>query len=137
MPRLTLPTIAILNSNEDVLDIMSRFLKAEGFKVVTLNLFRLKSGEVEICRFFEENNPKLIVYGIAFPYRENWQLWQGLQKLGVCANRDYIFTTPNLDALRDVAGSQIDAFQLVDQEPDLRNVVAAVQERWEQKVKEK
>ena len=137
MPRRTLPTIAILNSNEDVLDIMSRFLKAEGFVTATLNLVHVKSGEVEICSFFEKHNPQVIVYGIAFPYLENLRQWQNLKQIKGCADRDFILTTPNLDALKDAANHNIDAFQLVDEHTDLRNVISAVKEMWAQKANSK
>lgn len=127
---ITLPTIAIFDSSEDYLDIMQRFINARGFAAAPLHLYKVKSGEVDISDFIYSHNPQIILFDITFPYEENWQLYENVRRLAVCRGREFIITTPNIDALHDRIGEKVGAFQLVDKEIDLQLIVDCVNETW-------
>lgn len=129
----SLPTVAVLNSNSDFLELIRHFLNAEGFVAVTLSMSRVKNGEVELVEFIREHTPKVIVYDIAFPYRENWTQCEQVRNLEACENIEFILTTPNLDALEHMIGKQVGAFELIEKEIDLRKVVAKIKEVWQKK----
>ena len=127
----TLPTIFVINTSEDYLDIMRLFLNAEGYVAVPFNITDIKTGVVDIATSIHEMDPKVIVYDIAFPYKENWLQFQNISKLKVCQNREFILTTPNIDALELQISEQVSAYQIVDKEIDLKKIVTHVNRAWD------
>src|SRR6478735_3731853 len=67
-----LPTIAVLNTSEDYLNLMQLSLNAEGFVASTMSIAKIKSGETDIVAYLQQHDPKIIMYDIAFPFKENW-----------------------------------------------------------------
>jgi hypothetical protein len=126
----TLPTIAILNTSIDFLNILQLMLNAEGFVTVTILISDIKSGDVDLVEFIQQYDPKVILYDIAFPYQENWMQYQHARKLEVMQDRQFVLTTPNIDGLESKLGTSVKAFEVVDRDIDLRKVIEAVKEAW-------
>jgi|SRR5690606_608763 len=131
--KSSLPTVVIINTSEDYLDIMRLFLNAEGYVTVPLRITDIKTGQIDIVDVIQESNPRVIVYDIAFPYQENWLQFQNIVNLDINTGREFILTTPNLDALQDQIGEQVSAYQIVDKEIDLRKIVTHVNKTWHAK----
>ena len=131
MPQQKLPTILIINTSEDYLDIMRLFLNAEGYVTIPLKITEIKAGNVDVVSIIQDNDPKVILYDIAFPYIENWRQFRNISQLDICKNREFVLTTPNIDALVQQIGEQVSAYQIVDKEIDLQKIVTHVNQVWD------
>ena len=65
-------TIAVLNSNQDVVEMLRTVMEQAGFNTVTTHVPDIKRGEEDFLSFLRKHDPAVIVYDIAPPYRENW-----------------------------------------------------------------
>jgi CheY-like chemotaxis protein len=130
-----LPTIFIINTSDDYLDIMRRLLNSEGYIAIPFSITDIKSGMVDIAERMREQDPKVIVYDIAFPYIENWRQFQNILSLESSKNREFIITTPNINALEQQVGKSVTAYQIIDKEVDLQKLVTHVHSVWEKQIK--
>lgn len=126
----TLPTALIINTSDDYLEIMRLYLNSEGYVTIPVAITDIKTRAIDIVQVIEEHDPQVVLYDIAFPYRENWRQCQNVMSLEVSQGREFILTTPNIDALSDMVGQQIEAFEVVDKEIDLRKIVDKVKSVW-------
>ena len=130
MTKPQLPTVAVFNTSIDYLNILRLMLNAEGYAVATILISDIKSGDVDVIEFVQKYDPKVIVYDIAFPYRENWKQCQNVMQLQICHGRTFVLTTPNLDALERLVEERVGAQEVVDRDIDVRHIVDEVNKAW-------
>ena len=118
--------VAIINSNEDAVEMLRLELQRNGFpNVIGLRMPGIATWSVQAPQFLSEHNPAVIVYDIAVPYIQHWNLLRGLLATEAMRGRKIIVTTPNKSLLETAIG-QTDAFEIVGKPYDLNKVVAAV-----------
>ena len=62
------PVVAILNSNDDTVEMLRAMLEMEGIVAVSAHVSDLRRGQFDFAGFLEEHNPKVIVYDVVPPY---------------------------------------------------------------------
>jgi CheY-like chemotaxis protein len=68
------PVIAVVNNNEDTVEMLRAMLQHRGFtSVVTGHVPDIKRGTLDIVRFVGTHDPQVFVWDIALPYDENWR----------------------------------------------------------------
>jgi len=117
------PTVAIINSNDDLVALLRETLEDEGMLVVTAHIRDIKAGREDLPKFLKRHDPDVIVYDLAPPYSDNWR-FLNLERAAF-AGRGLVLTTVNARALQRTVGKS-GAFEIEGRRADLSRVVRAV-----------
>lgn len=118
-------TIGILNSTEDVIDLLVETLEGEGYAARAAFIPDFKRGRDDLAGWLGDLAPTAILYDIPPPYDENWAFYQ--HALSLCETRPhrFIITTTNKRILEGLAGPT-DAIEFVGRPFDLGEIVERV-----------
>jgi CheY-like chemotaxis protein len=64
----TVPSIVVLNSSQDTIDLLKVVLEEQGYAVATAHTSSIRNGELDVLDFVEKHSPDVIVYDVALPY---------------------------------------------------------------------
>ena len=121
-----LPTVAVINSNEDTVEMLRACLQHHGFSaVVTGHVPDVKRGSLDIVQFIAAHDPRVFVWDITPPYEENWRFVHMLMGHEQLQGRHFVLTTTNRRALESLVGPT-DTIEIVGKPYDLEQIVAAV-----------
>jgi DNA-binding NtrC family response regulator len=118
--------VAIINSNEDVVEAIRLILGDAGFVTIGAHLVDFKKGRRDLVAFLQEHDPRVIVLDIAPPYEENWNFFQLMKNSQAARGRQFVLTTTNKKILEDLVG-KTSTIELVGKPFDLDEIVKAVQ----------
>ena len=121
----TAPLIAILNTSEEITRLLADVFQGEGFRTEVAYVLDIKRGEVDITDFLERHRPAVVVYDIAIPYDENWDVLQRIQQSEAGRRCRYVLTTTNKHALERIVGPT-PAHEIVGKPYDLDELIDAV-----------
>ena len=119
-------TVAVLNSSDDVVELLRFVLEQAGFKTVAVHLPDIKRGQEDFLAFLTKYDPAVIVYDIAPPYRDNWTFLQLILSSEAMKKRRFVFTTANKQLLQEIVGQTLDAFEISEKPYALNSIVEAV-----------
>jgi DNA-binding response OmpR family regulator len=119
------PVIAIVNSSEDLVEILQQVFQDEGFQTVTGHVPNFKVGRDDLVAFFERHDPAAVVYDISPPYEENWNFLRLVRDAKSAQGRAFVLTTTNKKALDGMVG-RTGAIEIIGKPFDLNEVVDAV-----------
>lgn len=122
--------VAVINSNEDLVDMVSTLLQEEGYVAIPGHVRQFRLEEQHLSQFIAEQDPQVILWDIAPPYDLNWQYFQEISHLPIMQGRSFIVTTTHIKHLREVAGEGQEAIEILDKPYDLEQVLRAVQEAF-------
>jgi DNA-binding NarL/FixJ family response regulator len=119
-------TVAVVNSNEDTVEMLRQALQSSGFSsVVTGHAHDFKTGQADFRKYLETHDPKVMVYDISIPYDENWTFLKLLLDSEHMRGRRVVVTTTNKKRLEELVGPT-DAFEIVGKPYDIDKIVEAV-----------
>jgi DNA-binding NtrC family response regulator len=119
-------TVAVVNSNEDTVEMLRACLQGHGFSsVITGHVNDFKRGVTDFPRFVERYDPAVIVYDISLPYEQNWTFLRLLLDTESMQGRRVVVTTTNKSRLDELVGPT-DAIEIVGKPYDLDRIVEAV-----------
>jgi CheY-like chemotaxis protein len=122
------PVVAVLNSADDVIEVLRVALEGGGFVVVSAKLSEIQSGVMDLVAFVHENRPVAIVYDIPRPYEANWNFLRLLRETESLSRLGWVLTTLNKAALEAAVGPA-NAVEIVLGKPySLDDVVGAVRQ---------
>jgi len=101
------PVVAVINSTEDIVDLLRIWIEQAGFVVVGTMTSLIRDGEVDVEQFIGQHDPLVIVYDISPPYEPNWRLFQHVASLPVMAGRQVVLTSTNARQVEKLAGLQV------------------------------
>jgi DNA-binding response OmpR family regulator len=87
--------VAVINTNDDLVNLLSDELMRAGFSVVTLHIRDIKAGRQNFATFLKSHDPAIVVYDITVPYEDSWTFFEMLRRLPEAANRQFVVTTVN------------------------------------------
>lgn len=123
----SLGVVALFNGNPDVLALVGRLLQSAGFEVASALIADVRDGRCDVHRLMERHDPAVVVYDIAAPYEDNWEMFQQLRATAM-RERRFVITSANPARVERLAGRDERIFEIVDQPLDLDNIVHAVKE---------
>ena len=121
------PTVAVINTSPDTVDILKDALERAGFVVVFSYTWKIASGELDLEGFVRALQPVVLVYDIAPPYEKNWAILQHLRET-VLKECRFVLTTPNAAQVGRLVGRDAHVYEVVGKEDDLGPIVQAVRE---------
>lgn len=122
------PSVAVINSTTDIVDMLRVALQQAGLVVVTALTNEVRDGEVDIDRFIAQHDPRVIVYDVAPPYDANWHLFQHVAAMPVMEGRQFVITSTNVRQLERIAAPQQHVYEIVGKSEDVDRIVQAVKE---------
>jgi len=128
-PRLkTAEVVAIVNTNDDLVNVLQEALRDEGVNVVTAHVRDIKAGRQNFRTFLKAHDPAVVIYDIAVPYEDNWVFFQTLRDVPEARTREFVITTVNLKVLEKRVGSTGAIEIQGGRADDLEPVIDAVKE---------
>lgn len=122
-------TVAVINSNEDIVEAIQLILNDAGYHSVGGHVIDFKKGRKDFVAFFKEHTPNVIIFDIAPPYEENWNFFQLIKNVKEAEGAQFIITTTNKGMLERFAG-KTDAIEIVGKPFDLEEILMAVKKRF-------
>ena len=98
--------VAVVNTNDDLVNVLRNALVAEGFNVVTAHIRDIKAGRQDFSAFLREHAPAVVIYDLAIPYEDNWTFLETLRQLPEARKQRFILTTVNKRVLAQRIGRQ-------------------------------
>lgn len=120
------PTIAIINSNQELINLFEEIFQEQGYNTVAIQTMLLRSGRVDFNEFITQNNPQAILYDVAIPYEENWEYLKKIREDEVMQGRHIVITSTNKGMLDLLVGEETPAIEVVGKPFDIQEVVDAV-----------
>lgn len=123
---MSLPIVAVVNTNPDVVEMMKARIEAAGFVVLVIHVAEIRAG-LDIGAVLAQHDPKVIVYDVVAPYERNWRFLQHLRET-VLNERQFVLTSPNERALRQLVGRDEQVYEILNDGADIDAIVQAVRE---------
>ena len=120
------PVVAILNSNDDVLEMLRLIVEQQGLVAVSGHIDRIRRGEMSLPDFVEEHNPQVIIYDLVPPYDRSWRFLDHIRHSPKMLGRKFIITTTNAQRAREIIGDAEQVFEIVGKPFDLHQFAEAV-----------
>jgi hypothetical protein len=64
------PVVAVVNTNDDLVQLLREELLKAGFNVVTGHIRDIKAGLLDFSAFLSSHDPQVVVYDMAIPYED-------------------------------------------------------------------
>lgn len=125
MTSPAIPTVAIINTSEEITALLTAVFQMEGFRTVAAYVPDMKRGETDLTGFLREYQPAAVIFDIALPYEENWAYFQSIQQSESGRAAPFILTTTNKRALEGLVGPT-PAHEVIGKPYDLEQLVEAV-----------
>ena len=131
MPDGRPPVVAILNSNDDTVEMLRTMFETEGMVAVSAHVTDLRRGHFDFAAFFAEHNPRVIVYDIVPPYDRGWLFFEHLRTLPAMKNRKFVVTSTNPERVKQIAHPDQPVLEIIGKPYDLRIITEAVKNALE------
>jgi DNA-binding NtrC family response regulator len=119
------PVVAVLNSNDDVVELLRMALEQAGLVVISVHVDEVKRGDVAVGEFINEHNPDVTIYDLVPPYDRSWLFLQHLRETTLKGRR-FVITSTNPKRAAELAGTAEDIFEIVGKPYDIDKIVEAV-----------
>ena len=120
--------VAVLNSNDDLVELLRDLLEQAGFVTVTGHVDEVRRGKLDLVNFVKQHDPRVIVYDLVPPYDRSWNYLKLLQESEPLRGRPFVLTSVNAGRAKEVVGKSEMVYEVVGKPFDLDQVVTAVKE---------
>ena len=121
------PVVAILNTNDDTVEMLRMLLESNGMVGVSMHVNEIKRGTVDFGAFLEEHDPRVLILDLPPPYDRSWLMYEHLRALPSTQKRKFVLTSTNPARVRQVAGAdEQPVFEVIGKPYDLQAIVDAV-----------
>lgn len=127
MPDTRPLTVAVLNTNDDVVELLRVVFEQRGYVVVSAHLDDIKRGAVDVEAFARQHRPAVVVYDIPPPYDRHWTLMTHMRAMPALAGIPFVLTSTNASRVTEIAGAEARVIEIVGKPYDLEQIVQAVE----------
>lgn len=120
------PIVAILNTNDDTVEMLRIMLESERMVAVSAHLTDIKRGEFDFGGFLEDHDPAVIIFDIPPPYDRTWLFLEHLRTLPSFRKRKLVLTSTNPARVHQVVETGEPILEIIGKPYDLQLIVDAV-----------
>jgi CheY-like chemotaxis protein len=124
----TVPVVAIINSNDDVVEMLRLSFEQAGFVVVSAHVNAIKRGDTNLADFVRAHRPSVIVYDLIPPYDWSYRFIQHLRETEVLNGCHFVLTSTNPGRAQELAKTSEEVYEVVGKPYDLDQITRAVKE---------
>lgn len=125
------PAVAILNSNDDTVEMLRVMLEGEGMVAVTAHVTDLRRGQLDFAGFVSEHDPQVVIYDIPPPYDRSWLFFEHLRTLPSMKGRKFVLTSTNPQRVQQIAHPDQPVFEIIGKPYDMQMIIDAVRKALE------
>lgn len=122
------PVVAIINTSDDLVEMLKLNIEATGFVVVTVHISEIREAHFDVETWLKVHDPKVVIYDVAAPYDRSWRFLDHIRTSPAFAGRHFVLTSPNAGRVYDVVKTEETVYEVVGQAEDIRVIVQAVKE---------
>ncbi len=120
------PAVAVLNSNDDIVELFRMVLEHDGCIVVSAHVDAIRRGEQSLADFLEEHDPQLIIYDLTPPYERSWRFLEHLRESPHVTHRRFLITSTNAQRAKEIVGNAEHVYEIVGKPYDIDIIRSAV-----------
>jgi DNA-binding NarL/FixJ family response regulator len=124
MPKV--PVVAVLNTNDDIVEMLRILLEQAGYVVVSAHLDAIRRGEQSLVDFVDEHDPALLIFDLVPPYDRSWRFVEHLIDAPNMRGRKFIVTSTNAARTKEIIGDVAHVYEIVGKPYDIDQIVDAV-----------
>jgi DNA-binding NtrC family response regulator len=121
------PVVAILNSNDDVVELLRTAVEQAGLVAVSAHVDAIKRGDATLGEFVQEHDPDVIIYDLVPPYDRSWRFLAHLRETSMRGRR-FVITSTNPKRAAELAETSEDIFEIIGKPYDIDKIVDAVRQ---------
>jgi DNA-binding NarL/FixJ family response regulator len=122
------PVVAIINSHDDVVEMLRTAFEQAGMVVVSAHVDRIKRGDTSLADFVKEHKPSVIVYDLVPPYDRSWRFVEHLRHSDLLTGCRFVLTSTNAQKAQELSGTSEDVFEILGKPYDIDLLTRAVKE---------
>lgn len=128
MTKAPIPVVAILNSNDDIVELLRMALEQSGLLVVSAHVDQVKRADVSLKDFLHEHKPDVIIYDLVPPYDNSWRFLEHLRQT-IAHDHRFVVTSTNPKRASELAAiSERDIMEIVGKPYDIEQIVDHVRQ---------
>jgi DNA-binding NtrC family response regulator len=128
LPETLTPDVAaIFNTSPDAVEMLRNVMQRAGIVVVSAFTWELRDGKVDLEAFIKQHQPRVVVYDVAPPYDENWNLFLHFRAMPVLSGLEFVITSTNVRYVQQLARTER-IYEIIGKPFDLDEIVRAVKE---------
>ncbi len=121
-----IPVVAVLNSNDDVVELLRMVVEQAGFVVISAHVDAMKRGDSSVLELVTRHRPDVVIYDIVPPYEASWRFLELLRE-DVLKGPQFVLTSTNPARVVELTGASAGAVHEIIGKPyDLDRIVEAV-----------
>jgi CheY-like chemotaxis protein len=121
------PVVAILNSNDDVVELLRMAFEQAGLVVISTHVDEVKRGDSSLVDFVLEHQPDVVLYDLVPPYDRSWRFLEHLRETSM-RDRRFVITSTNAKRAAELSGTTESIFEIIGKPYDIDRIVDAVRE---------
>jgi len=130
-PKKGPPVVAILNTNDDTVEMLRVMIESEGMVAVSAHVSEIRRGALDFGSFLKEHDPQVIIVDLPPPYDRSWLMFQHLRTIESARDRRFVLTSTNPSRVAEVAQPDLPVLEIIGKPYDLQNIVEAVRQAIE------
>jgi CheY-like chemotaxis protein len=123
-----LQVVAVINTNDDVVEMLRLVFEQAGFLVVSAHMDAIKRGHTSLMDFVKAHQPNVIVFDLMPPYDINYRFIQHLRENEALRSCQCVLTSTNPARARELADTSEEVYEVLGKPYDLEQIARAVKE---------
>ena len=99
------PIVAILNSNDDTVEMLRLMIETEGMVAVSGHVDAIRRGQLDFGGFLDEHDPQVVIYDVPPPYDRSWLFLEHMRNLPSMKGRKLVITSTNPGRVQQIVGT--------------------------------
>ena len=126
----TVPVVAIINSNDDVVEMLRLAFEHAGFVVVSAHSDRIRRGETSLADLVREHRPDVFVFDLVPPYDVSYRFLEHLRQTDLLRDAKFVLTSTNPARVRELSKTSEKIYEVLGKPYDIDEITRAVGKAW-------